>query len=88
MTHWEQKLEETREEGWREGKSAAAKSQFKFLLVKHLIWFALGCFIGGGAAIGNGQPLGVVVLCAVITGFVLSFIKLILFGVFLTILGC
>lgn len=88
MLNFEQKLESAREKGRREGKAEAAKSQFKFLLVKHLIWFAFGCFIGGGAALENGQPLDVVVLCAVITGFVFSFIKWILFGVVLTILGC
>ena len=88
MPNVEQKLEEAREEGRREGKAAAAKYRLKFLLFKHLIWFAFGCFIGGGAALENGQPLDVVVLCAVITGFVFSFIKWILFGVVLTILGC
>ena len=76
-----QSLEEAREEGRREGKAEAAKSQLKLFLVKHLILFALGCFIGGGVAIESGQSAGVVVLCAGITGFFFSFIKWILFGV-------
>ena len=88
MLNVEQMLESVREEGRREGKSEAAKSQLRLFFIKHLILFVLGCFIGGGTAVENGQPLGVVVFCAVITGFILSFIKWILFGVVLTILGC
>lgn len=85
---FQKQLNQAKEEGRKEAQREQAKSELRYRLFKHLIWFAIGCFIGGGAAIENGQPLDVVVLCAVITGFVFSFIKWILFGVVLTILGC
>ena len=85
---FQKQLNQAKEEGRKEAQRELAKSELRYRLLKHLICFAFGCFIGGGVAIENGQPLGVVVLCAVITGFILGFIKWILFGVVLTILGC
>ena len=81
-------IEKAKEEGKREAEKEHAKSELKYHLIKHLLWFAVGCFIGGGAAIEGGEPFGTVVLWACITGFVVSFIKWILFGIILAILGC
>ena len=88
MADLERRLEEAREDGKRDAEKEHAKFVLKYHLIKHLLWFAFGCFLGGGAAIESGEPFGTVVLWACITGFVVSFIKWILFGIILAILGC
>lgn len=88
MTDLERRLKEAREDGKRDAEKEHAKFVLKCHLIKHLLWFAFGCFIGGGAAIEGGEPFGTVIIWACITGFVVSFIKWILFGIILAILGC
>ena len=88
MSDLARQLKEAREEGRREAEVEQAKSELRYHLVKHLVWFVIGCLVGGGATIHAGAPSQWVLICAVVTGFVLGFIKWIILALFLSILGC
>ena len=88
MTDLDRQLKEAREEGRREAEVEQAKSELRFYLIKHLVWFVIGCLVGGGVAIHAGAPSQWVLICAVGTGFVVSFIQWIILALFLSILGC
>ena len=88
MTDLDRQLKEAREEGRSVAEVEQAKSELRFYLTKLLVWFVIGCLVGGGVAIHAGVPSQWGLICAVGTGFVFSFIKWIILAIFLLILGC